>query len=83
MERLRPRSLEPFDFEGPAFSDDLWFAEGFTNYYARAFLHRSGLMSDAQYVEDVNKMLSRLTLSPLRDIPATRIEEDFFKDRRG
>ena len=32
VERLRPRSLEPFDFERENMSGELWFAEGFTSY---------------------------------------------------
>ena len=30
VERIRPRSLEPFDFEGANASGELWLAEGFT-----------------------------------------------------
>ena len=33
MERIRPASLEPFDFRKPAISQELWFGEGFTSYY--------------------------------------------------
>ena len=33
VERIRPRSLEPFDFERANMSGELWLAEGFTQYY--------------------------------------------------
>ncbi|MCH7683753.1 MAG: M61 family metallopeptidase, partial [Gemmatimonadetes bacterium] len=33
VERIRPRTLEPFDFERANMSGELWFAEGFTSYY--------------------------------------------------
>ncbi|MQA30882.1 MAG: M61 family peptidase, partial [Luteitalea sp.] len=33
VERIRPRSLEPFNFEAPNMSGELWLAEGFTEYY--------------------------------------------------
>ena len=33
VERLRPKSLEPFDFSRANMSGDLWFAEGFTSYF--------------------------------------------------
>lgn len=44
VERLRPRSLEPFDFERTNMSDALWFAEGFTSYYDNLFLKRAGII---------------------------------------
>ncbi len=33
VERIRPRSLEPFDFDRANMSGELWLAEGFTQYY--------------------------------------------------
>ena len=32
VERIRPQSLEPFDFEEANMSGELWFAEGFCRY---------------------------------------------------
>ena len=43
IERIRPRSLEPFDFEDVNPSGELWLAEGFTNYYGALILQRAGL----------------------------------------
>ena len=43
VERIRPRSLEPFDFEDVNPSGELWLAEGFTNYYGVLILQRAGL----------------------------------------
>ena len=43
VERIRPRSLEPFDFEEVNPSGELWLAEGFTNYYGSLILQRAGL----------------------------------------
>ena len=43
VERIRPRSLEPFDFEDVNPSGELWLAEGFTNYYGSLILQRAGL----------------------------------------
>ena len=45
VERIRPRSLEPFDFEDASVPGELWFAEGFTSYYDDLILHRAGLMT--------------------------------------
>jgi len=44
VERIRPRSLEPFDFERADMSGELWLAEGFTQYYGPLALSRAGLM---------------------------------------
>ena len=43
VERIRPRSLEPFDFERANVSGELWLAEGFTQYYGPLVLQRAGL----------------------------------------
>jgi predicted metalloprotease with PDZ domain len=50
IERLRPRSLEPFDFERANISGELWFAEGFTSYYDDLFLRRAGIIDDDRFV---------------------------------
>ncbi|WP_228466928.1 M61 family metallopeptidase [Adhaeribacter swui] len=41
VERIRPKSLEPFNFAEANMSDALWFAEGFTSYYGDLLVHRS------------------------------------------
>ncbi len=46
VKRLRPASLEPFDFTDANMSGELWLAEGFTNYYGRLMLMRSGIRPD-------------------------------------
>ena len=43
VERIRPQSLEPFNFEEANMSGELWFAEGFTSYYTDLILCRAGL----------------------------------------
>ncbi|GAB3839133.1 M61 family metallopeptidase [Hymenobacter jeollabukensis] len=53
VERIRPRDLEPFDFERANMSDMLWFAEGFTQYYGELVMRRSGAYAtDQQYCEE-------------------------------
>jgi predicted metalloprotease with PDZ domain len=44
VERIRPKSLEPFNFEHANMSSELWFAEGFTQYYGEMLLVRTGLI---------------------------------------
>ncbi|HEX6054119.1 MAG TPA: PDZ domain-containing protein [Gemmatimonadaceae bacterium] len=49
VERLRPRDLEPFEFEDADMSRLLWLAEGFTNYYGALTLRRAGITDDAAF----------------------------------
>ena len=44
VERIRPKGLEPFDFERANLSGELWLAEGFTQYYGPLMLQRAGLV---------------------------------------
>ncbi|MFC4723082.1 M61 family metallopeptidase [Geojedonia litorea] len=53
VERIRPQSLEPFDFERANMSGELWFAEGFTNYFDNLTLVRSGVWNKEQFVNTV------------------------------
>ena len=63
VERIRPRSLEPFDFDGATFSDDLWFAEGFTNYYDGLLLMRSGILDLEGWALDLSVAVDRIVNS--------------------
>ena len=49
VERIRPRSLEPFDFTRANPSSELWFAEGVTNYYGGLLQRRAGFLTDEDY----------------------------------
>ena len=44
VKRIRPATLEPFNFADMNMSGELWLAEGFTNYYGRLAMLRSGLL---------------------------------------
>jgi predicted metalloprotease with PDZ domain len=48
VERIRPKSLEPFNFEEANVSGELWLAEGFTQYYGPLLMTRAGLMPGEQ-----------------------------------
>lgn len=50
VERIRPKTLEPFNFEKSNMSNELWFAEGFTQYYGGLLVLRSGIGKDTDYV---------------------------------
>lgn len=64
VERLRPKSLEPFNFLAPSLCGELWFAEGFTSYYAPLTLRRAGVYSDSLFLSQLTGMLNYVILSP-------------------
>lgn len=66
VERIRPKSLEPFDFERANMSGELWFAEGFTQYYTPLFLVRAGLISQTEYAHRLGGGISIVVNSPAR-----------------
>lgn len=66
VERIRPKTIEPFDFTQTNMSDALWFAEGFTNYYGKLSLKRAGYFDTEAYLAQVSKALDRTLRSPGR-----------------
>lgn len=66
VERIRPQSLEPFDFEEANMSGALWFAEGFTSYYTSLILCRAGLISQEAYVKGLTGTFNYVWNSPGR-----------------
>jgi predicted metalloprotease with PDZ domain len=49
VERIRPKSLEPFNFEKSNMSEGLWVAEGFTQYYGWLLMRRAGFTPDSLF----------------------------------
>ena len=66
VERIRPASLEPFDFENANMSGELWFAEGFTSYYTGLILARAGIQSPEEYIGGLARGLNSVINSPGR-----------------
>ncbi|MEP2278201.1 PDZ domain-containing protein [Maribacter sp.] len=66
VERIRPKSLEPFDFKEANMSGELWFAEGFTSYYTNLILCRAGLITPEKYVEGLTGTFNYVWNSPAR-----------------
>lgn len=58
VERIRPKTLEPFNFEQANISGELWLAEGFTQYYGALVLARAGLAPGEQGAGLVRSALS-------------------------
>lgn len=67
VERIRPRSLEPFDFERANMSGELWFAEGFTSYYGPLAIMRAGLTTIDDYARAIGNNVNAVLTSPGRN----------------
>ncbi len=66
VERIRPRSLEPFDFTGTNMSSMLWLAEGFTDYYGTLVMSRSGLAGLPSTLARFAQVLNTVIAAPGR-----------------
>ena len=66
VERIRPKSLEPFDFTKANMSGELWFAEGFTNYFDGLTLCRTGILNIEMYLNDIQSTFNKVWTSPGR-----------------
>ena len=82
VERIRPKSLEPFDFEDANISGELWFAEGFTSYYTNLTLCRAGILSQEDYAKRLAGLLSYVINSKGRDLygPVSMSQQAPFVD---
>ncbi len=57
VKRIRPKSLEPFNFEHADMTSELWFAEGFTQYYGELLLERAGFHTVDEYCQTISGQL--------------------------
>jgi predicted metalloprotease with PDZ domain len=64
VKRIRPKSLEPFDFTHANMSNELWFAEGFTQYYGELALERAGFHSVDDYTHTLSGLINSILTSP-------------------
>jgi len=68
VERIRPKSLEPFNFDEANMSGELWLAEGFTSYYGPLTLKRAGLINLRGFLRTMDEAIEKITTSPARQI---------------
>jgi predicted metalloprotease with PDZ domain len=68
VERIRPRSLEPFNFDQANVSGELWLAEGVTSYYQSLLMRRTELRSFEDTLEEFAHTIDVVTRSPGRSI---------------
>ncbi|MEQ8550273.1 MAG: M61 family peptidase [Cyclobacteriaceae bacterium] len=68
IERIRPLTLEPFQFDQGNVSGELWFGEGFTNYFDEITLTRAGIQSGEEFIKKFNR-----TFNYVKDFPGRTI----------
>jgi predicted metalloprotease with PDZ domain len=68
VERIRPTSLEPFDFERGNMSAELWLGEGFTQYYGPLALSRAGLEDLKSTATTMAGLIHSVTYNPGRGV---------------
>lgn len=74
VKRIRPKSLEPFNFEHANMSSELWFAEGFTQYYGELLLVRSGFVDLDDYTGTLAGLINQILNTPAAaKYPATQM----------
>jgi predicted metalloprotease with PDZ domain len=64
VKRIRPKSLEPFNFTHANMSNELWFAEGFTQYYGELLLVRAGFHTPEEYTQVVGGLVNAVLKTP-------------------
>ena len=64
VKRIRPKSLEPFNFEHANMSSELWFAEGFTQYYGEMVLVRAGFNTVDDYTGTIAGLVNQILNTP-------------------
>jgi predicted metalloprotease with PDZ domain len=64
VKRLRPKSLGPFDYDGPVRTKSLWISEGITNYYTNVILSRAGLVDEAGFLGSYDRTIGGFIANP-------------------
>jgi predicted metalloprotease with PDZ domain len=64
VKRLRPKTIEPFNFTKSNMSNELWVAEGFTQYYGNLLLARAGFNSKQEEIALLGHYLDAFMTSP-------------------
>ena len=68
VERIRPASLEPFNFEETNMSGELWLAEGFTSYFGPLLMKRTDLIGVREFAQEMGRALNVVLTSPGRQL---------------
>lgn len=66
VKRIKPSVFAPYNFLNENFTELLWVFEGFTSYYDDLMLYRSGVVTEAQYLERLAKVITSIQRTPGR-----------------
>ncbi len=66
IERIRPATIEPFDFENANMSRELWFGEGFTSYYDDVAMVRGGTNDLVEFARRMGGLANSVINAPGR-----------------
>ena len=61
VKRLRPKALGPFDYENENYTQELWFSEGVTSYYAALLNQRAGLTTKKEFLKVIASYMKSLS----------------------
>jgi predicted metalloprotease with PDZ domain len=68
VKRIRPQTLEKFDYEGENYTTSLWFCEGTTSYYDVLIPLRAGIYNRKTFLENLSKDITRYLAIPGRKV---------------
>jgi predicted metalloprotease with PDZ domain len=66
VKRIKPAAFTPYDLTRENYTALLWAFEGITSYYDDLALVRSGLVTQAQYLETIGRSITSLLRTPGR-----------------
>ena len=73
VKRVRPLALGPFDYTKEVYQPSLWVAEGWTQYYGEAALHRAGITDKDQFYGSMAGMIQDMLSAPGRKEVSARM----------
>ncbi|MBC8122321.1 MAG: M61 family metallopeptidase [Gemmatimonadaceae bacterium] len=76
VKRIRPSTLDRFDYEQENYTRSLWFMEGATSYYDEVIPLRAGIYEAAHYLKLLTGHITRLQSTPGRLVQP--LEESSF-----
>jgi predicted metalloprotease with PDZ domain len=68
VKSLRPREITPGEYEEEQYTRSLGIAEGFTSYYGVLSLRRAGVISEAEFFDELSKLVEGLQRSEGRRV---------------
>jgi len=66
VKRIRPFELGPFNYDSENRTNLLWFSEGFTVYYEYLILARAGLISETEFITNIENLITANENNPGR-----------------